>query len=207
MTESENPEYSHGYKCPSCDAIGGHTRTRFGPPGDAKNLERYCRNCSKRFITAHTEFVDLEYGREHSESFCPECGSETFVQRPKAEDECLVCPYTEEETNPPVSETQKQQSDEGLQSKNQQPNVSPDAWLCDSLTIDSDGRHETKSAHVEKQDYDSEEPLYSSETITQVIQEMKEEMGEKPSGFDRLDRNAWKERRKTLEELEQVFSE
>jgi len=49
--------------------------------------------------------------------------------------------------------------------------------------------------------------LYSSETIKELIQEMKEEMGEKPSGLDRLDRNAWKERRQTLEELEQRFSE
>jgi len=50
-------------------------------------------------------------------------------------------------------------------------------------------------------------PLYSSETIKELIQEMKEEMGEKPSQFDRLDRNAWKERRQTLEELEQRFSQ
>jgi len=61
MSDSDNPEYSHGYKCPSCGAIGGHTRSRFGPAGDAKNLERYCRECNNRFITAHTEFIDLEY--------------------------------------------------------------------------------------------------------------------------------------------------
>jgi len=51
------------------------------------------------------------------------------------------------------------------------------------------------------------QPLFSAGTIQEIIQQKKEEMGDKPSQFDRLDRNAWKERRQTLEELEEVFSE
>jgi len=85
----------------------------------------------------------------------------------------------------------------------------PDAWatVLDSGNIVSATSHsETGELRAEK-DGINVDTLYSSETIKELIQEMKEEMGEKPSGFDRLDRNAWKERRKTLKELEQRFSE
>ena len=57
--------------------------------------------------------------------------------------------------------------------------VNPDAYLCDSITINSDGKHETKSAHVEKKDYDSEEPLYTKETIKRIIEQKHGELLEK----------------------------
>jgi len=209
MNESGETEHTHGYKCPSCGAIGGHMRTRFGPTGDVKNLERYCRKCSKRFITAHTEFVDLEYNREHSESFCPECGSQSFVQRPKAEDECLVCPYTEQETNPPVSETQKQQ-----------PDVSPDAWLFhyDISNCAVSGDHKELAvknpmtglydgSNVEGDncaEYLKNQRLYSSETIQEIIQKVLQKYQDGKTPFDSYERAAL---RPFANELEEVFSE
>lgn len=58
MSDSGDQDYVMGYKCPSCGAVGGHTRTTFGPEGDARNLERYCRNCNKKFIITETEYVN-----------------------------------------------------------------------------------------------------------------------------------------------------
>lgn len=56
--DQDKQDHVMGYECPRCGAVGGHTRTIFGPQGDARNLERYCRNCNKKFITTEAEHVN-----------------------------------------------------------------------------------------------------------------------------------------------------
>jgi len=44
------------YKCPRCGEVGEHERTTFGPEGAGRNLERYCSECSKKFIADRSSF-------------------------------------------------------------------------------------------------------------------------------------------------------
>ena len=53
-------EHAMGYECPSCGAVGGHNRTVFGPPNDGRNLERYCRNCSHKFLITNAQHKILD---------------------------------------------------------------------------------------------------------------------------------------------------
>ena len=97
------------------------------------------------------------------------------------------------------SEHKTPQNDTNVESL--KPN--PGAWRWrDNAGVNRVTLSHTSEPINDNNDMFGEERLYSAETIQEAIQQKKEEMGDKPSQFDRLDRNAWKERRQTLEELE-----
>jgi len=77
MSDGHDQEHAMGYKCPSCGTVGSHTRTRFGPPNDGRNLERYCCECNKKFLTSEAEFVNKLEDRSGGDTlFSKQAGNE-----------------------------------------------------------------------------------------------------------------------------------
>lgn len=73
-------EYAMGYECPRCGTVGGHNRTHFGPQGDGRNLERYCRECGKKFLKTDAEHV-VKDDRLREEEGGESSSSDTYGER------------------------------------------------------------------------------------------------------------------------------
>jgi len=98
--DQDEKDHVRGYKCPSCGAVGGHTRTIFGPENDGRNLERHCRKCQKKFLTTRAKHVMKRDEAEGGDSSSTSAGDSTA-------DVADRCSQSEDVGEPPTPSFQK----------------------------------------------------------------------------------------------------
>lgn len=161
---------------------------------------------------------------DSDQDICPACGRKGTKESREADaytcfnNSCDVWFYGRENRSGGDSSTTEDSEEAELRSKEQPKNADetgveppkPDLFHYEIKTTTTNKVFwypvYDKTPPAPNEDTRKEGEFWTGQTIRKTIQEMKEEIGDKPSSFDRLNRNAWKERRKTLEELEEVFN-